>query len=393
MDIFAKCYEFTEADEIKAAGYYFLFREIESAQDTEVIVNGRKLIMAGSNNYLGLTNHPKVKAAAIKAVEKYGSGCAGSRFLNGNLDIHEELEAKLAAFFHKEAAVVFATGYQTNLGTISALVGRNDEVILDKFDHASILDGCRLSFGKVKKFRHNDMGDLERVLRSTSDKWGKIIVVDGLFSMEGDITPLPEVVALAKKYGARVMVDDAHAVGVLGEGGRGTAEHFHMEDEVDMIMGTYSKSLAAIGGFIVASRAVANYVRHHARSLIFSASLAPPLVAAVSAALDVIQDEPERRERLWYNTRKMLKGFKEIGFDTGNSETPIIPIIIGDQMKTFQMCGLLEEYGIFVNPTVSPAVPPGRELLRTSYMATHTEEQLDRILTAFERAGRQLGVI
>jgi 8-amino-7-oxononanoate synthase len=393
MDIFAKCYEFTEADEIKAAGYYFLFREIESAQDTEVIVKGRKLIMAGSNNYLGLTNHPKVKAAAIKAVEKYGSGCAGSRFLNGNLDIHEELEAKLAAFFHKEAAVVFATGYQTNLGTISALVGRNDEVILDKFDHASIIDGCRLSFGKVKKFRHNDMGDLERVLRSTSDKWGKIIVVDGLFSMEGDITPLPEVIALAKKYGARVMVDDAHAVGVLGEGGRGTAEHFHMEDEVDVIMGTYSKSLAAIGGFIVASKKVANYVRHFARSLIFSASLAPPLVAAVSTALDVIQDEPERRERLWYNTRKMLKGFKEIGFDTGNSETPIIPIIIGDQMKTFQMCGLLEEYGIFVNPTVSPAVPPGRELLRTSYMATHTEEQLDRILSAFERAGRQLGVI
>jgi 7-keto-8-aminopelargonate synthetase-like enzyme len=237
------------------------------------------------------------------------------------------------------------------------------------------------------------MGDLERVLRSTSDKWGKIIVVDGLFSMEGDITPLPEVIALAKKYGARVMVDDAHAVGVLGEGGRGTAEHFHMEDEVDVIMGTYSKSLAAIGGFIVASKKVANYVRHFARSLIFSASLAPPLVAAVSTALDVIQDEPERRERLWYNTRKMLKGFKEIGFDTGNSETPIIPIIIGDQMKTFQMCGLLEEYGIFVNPTVSPAVPPGRELLRTSYMATHTEEQLDRILSAFERAGRQLGVI
>jgi 8-amino-7-oxononanoate synthase len=393
MDIFAKCYEFTEADEIKAAGYYFLFREVESAQDTEVIVGGRKLIMAGSNNYLGLTSHPKVKEAAIKAVEKYGSGCAGSRFLNGNLDIHEKLERKLADFFHKEAAVVFATGYQTNLGTISALVGRNDEVILDKFDHASIIDGCRLSFGKAKKFRHNDVVDLERVLSSAPDKGGKLIVVDGVFSMEGDITPLPEVVAVAKKYGARVMVDDAHAVGVLGEGGRGTAEHFHMEDQVDVIMGTYSKSLAAIGGFIVASKEVANYVRHLARSLIFSASLAPPLVAAVSAALDIIQNEPERRERLWNNTRTMLKGFKELGFDTGSSETPIIPIIIGDQIKTFKMCGLLQEYGVFVNPTVSPAVPPGRELLRTSYMATHTDEQLNRILDAFERAGRRLGVI
>lgn len=393
MDIFNKCYEFTEADEIKAAGYYFWFREIESAQDTEVIFGGRRLIMAGSNNYLGLTNHPKVKEAAIKAVEKYGSGCAGSRFLNGNLDIHEKLEKKLADFFHKEAAVVFATGYQTNLGTISALVGRNDEVILDKFDHASIIDGSRLSFGKVKKFRHNDMRDLDRVLTNAPDNGGKLIVVDGVFSMEGDITPLPEVVALAKKHGARVMVDDAHAVGVLGEGGRGTAEHFHMEDEVDVIMGTYSKSLAAIGGFIVASKEVVNYVRHLARSLIFSASLAPPLVAAVSAALDIIQNEPERRERLWHNTHKMLKGFKELGFDTGSSTTPIIPIIIGDQIKTLKMCGLLQEYGIFVNPTVSPAVPRGRELLRTSYMATHTEEQLDKILDAFGRAGRELGVI
>ncbi len=393
MDIFSKCYEFKEADEAKAAGYYFLFRELESAQDTEVIVNGRRLIMAGSNNYLGLTNHPKVKEAAIKAVEKYGSGCAGSRFLNGNLDIHEELEQKLAAFFGREAALVFATGYQTNLGTISALVGRNDVVILDKYDHASIIDGCRLSFGKVRKFKHNDMEDLERVLSSIPEKMGKLIIVDGVFSMEGDITPLPQVIALAKKYGARVMVDDAHGVGVLGERGRGTAEHFHLVDEVDVIMGTYSKSLAAIGGFIAASREVVNYVRHFARSLIFSASLAPALVAAVSAALDVIDEEPERRERLWQNTHKMLKGFKELGFDTGTSETPIIPIIIGDMMKTFQMCGLLQEYGVFVNPTISPAVPPGRELLRTSYMATHTDEQLDKILDAFERAGRKLALI
>jgi 8-amino-7-oxononanoate synthase len=393
MDIFTKCFEFKEADEVRAAGYYFIFRRVESAQDTEVMVGGRKLIMAGSNNYLGLTNHPRVKEAAIKAIEKYGSGCAGSRFLNGNLDIHEELETKLAAFFHKEAAVVFATGYQTNLGTISALVGRNDEVILDKFDHASIIDGCRLSFGKVKKFRHNDMRDLERVLSIAPDKVGKLIVVDGVFSMEGDISPLPEVIALAKKYGARIMVDDAHGVGVLGAGGRGTAEHFHCEDDVDVIMGTYSKSLAAIGGFIVASRKIADYVKHIARSLIFSASLAPALVAAVSTALDIIQEQPELRENLWRNTHKMLKGFQELGFDTGTSETPIIPIIIGDQIKTFQMCGLLQEYGVFVNFVVSPAVPPGRELLRTSYMATHTEEQLDRILDAFGRAGRKLGII
>jgi len=393
MDIFAKCYGFTRVEEAKAAGYYFMFRRIESAQDTEVIVGGRRLIMAGSNNYLGLTNHPKVKEAAVKAIQKYGSGCAGSRVLNGNLDIHEELEEKLAAFFRKEAAVVFATGYQTNLGTISALVGRNDVAILDKFDHASIIDGCRLSFGEVRKFRHNDMQDLERVLQAASNKGGKLIIVDGVFSMEGDIAPLPEIVALAKKYGARVMVDDAHAIGVLGEEGRGTPEHFHMEDEVDMVMGTYSKTLAAIGGFIAASKEVVNYIKHFGRSIIFSASLAPALVAAVSAALDVIQKEPELREKLWYNTRKMLKGFKELGFDTGTSETPIIPIIIGDQMRTFEMCRLLQEYGVFVNPVISPAVPAGRELLRTSYMATHTEEQLDKILDAFERAGRRLGVI
>jgi 8-amino-7-oxononanoate synthase len=393
MDIFNKCYKFTEADEIKASGHYFWFREVESTQDTEVIVEGRRLIMAGSNNYLGLTNHPKVKEAAIRAVEKYGTGCAGSRFLNGNMDIHEDLEKKLADFFHKEAAVVFATGYQTNLGAISALVGRNDEMILDKYDHASIIDGSRLSFGKAKKFRHNDMRDLDRVLGSVSSNKGKLIIVDGIFSMEGDITPLPEVVALARNHGARVMVDDAHAVGVLGDGGRGTAEYFHMEDEVDVIMGTYSKSLAAIGGFIVASKEVVNYVRHLARSLIFSASLSPPLVAAVSAALDIIQNEPERRERLWHNTRKMLKGFKELGFNTGSSNTPIIPIIIGDQIKTLKMCGLLQEYGVFVNATISPAVPKGRELLRTSYMATHTEEQLNRILDAFKRAGHRLGVI
>ena len=393
MDVFEKCVKVNEqVREIYDSGNYFFFRKLESAQDSEVMVNGRRVIMAGSNNYLGLTNHPRVKEAAIKAIEKFGSGCAGSRFLNGNLEIHEELEAKLARFFRKESALVFATGYQTNLGAISALVGRSDVAIIDKYDHASIIDGCRLSFGKVKKFRHNDMKDLERVLETTKDK-GKLIIVDGVFSMEGDIADLPQIVKLAKTYGARVMVDDAHGVGVLGEGGRGTAEHFGLENEVDLIMGTYSKSLAAIGGFVAGSWEVINYIKHTGRSMIFSASLPPALVASVSTALDIIEEQPQLLTQLWKNTRKMLQGYKELGFDTGTSETPIIPIIIGDTMKVYGMCKLLFENGIFVNPVASPAVPPGRELLRTSYMATHTEDQLDRVLDAFKKVGKQMGLI
>jgi len=393
MDIFEKCLKLNEQyREIYESGNYFYFRKLETAQDSEVMVNGRRVIMIGSNNYLGLTNHPRVKEAAIKAVEKYGSGCAGSRFLNGNLEIHEELEMKLARFFRKEAALVFATGYQTNLGAISALVGRNDVAIIDKYDHASIIDGCRLSFGQVKKFRHNDMKDLERILETTKDK-GKLIIVDGVFSMEGDIADLPPIIKLAKEYGARVMVDDAHGVGVLGKGGRGTAEHFGLEDQVDLIMGTYSKSLAAIGGFVAGSWDVINFIKHTGRSMIFSASLPPALVASVSTALDIIDEQPELIETLWKNTRKMLRGYKDLGFDTGMSETPIIPVIIGDTMKVFGMCKLLFENGIFVNPIASPAVPPGRELLRTSYMATHTEEQLDRVLEAFEKVGRRMGLI
>ncbi|MCJ7748601.1 MAG: pyridoxal phosphate-dependent aminotransferase family protein [Desulfobacterales bacterium] len=393
MDVFEKCLKIFEVTEgLKKSGYYFFFRKLESPQDSEVVVDGRRVIMVGSNNYLGLTNHPRVKEAAIKAIEKFGSGCAGSRFLNGNLEIHEELETKLARFFRKEAALVFATGYQTNLGTIGALLGRNDVAILDKYDHASIIDGCRLSFGQAKKFRHNDMKDLERVLQGTKDK-GKLIIVDGVFSMEGDIADLPNIVKLAKAYGARVMVDDAHAVGVLGQGGRGTAEHFGLEDQVDLIMGTYSKSLAAIGGFVVGSRVVIDCIKHTGRSMIFSASLPPALVASVSAALDIIEEQPQLRTQLWKNTHKMLKGYKELGYDTGTSETPIIPIIIKDSIKTYEMCKLLFENGVFVNAVVSPAVPPGRELLRTSYMATHTEEQLDRVLGAFQKVGKQLGLI
>jgi 8-amino-7-oxononanoate synthase len=382
MDIFEKCSKiYEQTQELKRSGYYFFFRKLESPQDAEVVVNGRRVIMIGSNNYLGLTNHPRVKEAAIKAIEKFGSGCAGSRFLNGNLEIHEELETKLARFFRKEAAVVFATGYQTN-----------DVAIIDKYDHASIIDGCRLSFGQVKKFRHNDMKDLERALEGTKGK-GKLIIVDGIFSMEGDIANLPSIVELAKAYEARLMVDDAHAVGVLGEGGRGTAEHFALEDQVDLIMGTYSKSLAAIGGFVAGSKEVISFIKHIGRSMIFSASLPPSLVASVSTALDIIEEQPRLRTQLWKNTRKMLKGYKMLGYDTGTSETPIIPIIIKDSMKVYEMCKLLFENGVFVNAVVSPAVPPGRELLRTSYMATHTEEQLDKVLAAFEKVGKQLGLI
>jgi 8-amino-7-oxononanoate synthase len=393
MDVFEKCEKLNEQyREVYDSGNYFFFRKLESAQDSEVMVNGKRVIMVGSNNYLGLTNHPKVKEAAIKAVEKYGSGCAGSRFLNGNLEIHEELEVKLAKFFRKDAALVFATGYQTNLGAISALVGRNDVAIIDKYDHASIIDGCRLSFGHVKKYRHNDMKDLERVLEATKDK-GKLIIVDGVFSMEGDIADLPSIMKLAKAYGARVMVDDAHGVGVLGKGGRGTAEHFGMEKEVDLIMGTYSKSLAAIGGFVTGSWEVINFIKHTGRSMIFSASLPPALVASVSTALDIIDEQPQLITQLWKNTRKMLQGYKEMGFDTGTSETPIVPIILGDTMKVYGMCKFLFQNGVFVNPVASPAVPPGRELLRTSYMATHTEDQLDRVLDAFKTVGNQMGLI
>jgi 8-amino-7-oxononanoate synthase len=393
MDVFEKCLKICETTQgLRARGHYFFFRKLESPQDSEVVVNGKRVIMIGSNNYLGLTIHPRVKEAAIKAIEKFGSGCAGSRFLNGTLEIHEALEEKLARFFRKEAALVFATGYQTNLGTLSALLGRNDVAVIDKYDHASIIDGCRLSFGKVKKYRHNDMRDLERVLEAIKDK-GKLIIVDGVFSMEGDIADLPSIMKLAKTYGAKVMVDDAHAIGVLGRGGRGTAEHFGLEAQVDLIMGTYSKSLAAIGGFVAGSREVIDFIKHVGRSMIFSASLPPSLVASVSAALDIIEEQPQLRTQLWKNTHKMLEGYKKLGYDTGTSETPIVPVIIKDSIKVYEMCKLLFEHGVFVNPVVSPAVPPGRELLRTSYMATHTEEQLDKVLAAFEKAGKELGLI
>ncbi|MDA8432146.1 MAG: pyridoxal phosphate-dependent aminotransferase family protein, partial [Nitrospiraceae bacterium] len=332
VDLFDKCYRFTKAKELITAGMYPYFRVIESAQDPEVVIDGRKMIMVGSNNYLGLTNHPKVKEAALEAVRKYGSGCAGSRFLNGTLDIHVKLEEKLARFIRKETALVFSTGFQVNLGVISALAGKDDVIIIDKMDHASIIDGCRLSYAEVRKFRHNDMADLERILSENKDR-RKLIVVDGVFSMEGDVINLPEVVALAKKYHARVMVDDAHGIGVLGKTGRGTAEHFGLENEVDLIMGTYSKSLASIGGFIAGEERVVHYIKHFARALIFSASPPPASIAAVSAAVDIIENEPERIKKLWENTWKVHKGFKSLGFEIGPTETPIIPILVGEDLK------------------------------------------------------------
>ncbi len=375
-----------------AAGFYPYFRVVESEQNPEVVVEGKKMIMLGSNNYLGLTSHPKIKEAAIEAIKKYGSGCAGSRFLNGTLDIHVKLEDKLAKFFRKDAALTFSTGYQTNLGIISSIAGKDDVVVIDKLDHASIIDACRLSFAEVKKFKHNDMESLEYVLKECGDR-GKLVVVDGVYSMEGDIAPLPDIVKLCKKYEARIMVDDAHGIGVLGKTGRGTAEHFGLEQEVDIIMGTYSKSMASIGGFVAADENIIHYMKHTSRPLIFSASPPPASVASVIAALDIIDQEPWLRERLWANTNKMMKAFKQMGYDTGVAETPIIPLLMGEMERAFTMWKMLSEECVFVNPVVPPATTPGRCLIRTSYMATHTEEMLDRVLVILEKAGKKLGVI
>lgn len=396
MDLFEKCFNFTRADEVKAAGLYPYFQPISSAPGNEVTIDGRKLIMIGSNNYLGLTDDPRVMEAAADAARRYGSGCTGSRYLNGTLDLHIQLEEELAKFCKRDAALVFSTGFQSNLGTISCVVGRNDVLVIDRADHASIVDGCRLSFGKTLKFGHNDMDDLEQVLRNLTNnghKGGVLIVVDGVFSMEGDIIELPRLVEIANRYGARVMVDDAHSIGVLGDGGRGTPEYFDMIDQVDIQMGTFSKSFASIGGFIVADAKIINFIKHFSRELIFSASLPPSATAAVLKALEIIKSEPERRERLWKNARRMHKEFRRLGFNIGTTQTPIIPVIIGEDMDTFKFWKELFENGVFTNPIISPAVAPGSALLRTSYTATHTDEHLDRVLDIFEKIGRKMGII
>jgi 8-amino-7-oxononanoate synthase len=392
VDLFEKCYGFTEAKEAIAGGYYPYFIPLTDNEGTEAVFRGHRLIMCGSNNYLGLTTHPRVREAALAAIERYGTSCTGSRFLNGTLEMHEQLECELARFVGKEAALVFSTGMQTNLGVISALVGRHDVVILDKEDHASIVDGARLSWGEVRRFGHNDISELETVLARTDGDAGKLVVVDGLFSMEGDIAPLPEIVPLCRQYGARLMVDDAHAMGVLG-GGRGTAAHFDMTDDVDLIMSTFSKSFASLGGFIAGDEPVVHYIKHHARAMIFSASIPPSNAAAALAALEVMRTEPERIQRLSDNAAYMRKGLRELGFDTGNSTTPIIPIIIGGQERTIMAWKMLFDAGVFVNPVLAPAVQPGRELLRTSYMATHTVDQLDRVLEIFAGVGKLMGLI
>jgi 8-amino-7-oxononanoate synthase len=392
VDLFEKCRAFTEAREAQEAGFYPYFIPLTDSEGTEVTIGDHRLVMIGSNNYLGLTTHPQVRRAAIEATEKYGTSCTGSRFLNGTLQLHLELERELARFMGKEAALVFPTGYQTNVGTISALVGRHDFVITDKDDHASIVDGCKMSFGEVRRFGHNNVDHLERVLSRLPEDAGKLVVVDGVFSMGGDLAPLPEVVPLCQAYGARLMVDDAHAVGVVG-GGRGTAAHFGLNDEADLIMGTFSKSFASLGGFIAGDDDVVHYVQHHARSLIFSASMSPANTAAALAALHVMEDEPERIERVNEIAAHMRTEFRQMGFDVGNTVTPIIPIIIGDDMPTMVAWKALYEAGVYTNPVIPPAVPSGSSLLRTSYMATHTDEQLEHVLSAFEEVGERLDII
>jgi 8-amino-7-oxononanoate synthase len=393
MSLFEKCRRYTKAREVQALGLYPYFVPIEASYDTEVIVRGERKVMVGSNNYLGLTHHPKVLEAAQAALHRYGSGCTGSRFLNGTLDMHEQLEERLARFLNKEAALVFSTGYQTNLGVVATLVGRGDIAYLDKLDHACIVDGARLSYGSVQRYAHGDMAALERALAQSPSEAGKMIITDGIFSMEGNIVDLPRLVELAEAYGAEVMVDDAHSIGVLGADGGGTAQHFDLEDRVALITATFSKSLASIGGVVAGPESVIHYLKHHARSLIFSASMPPASVATVLAALDVIEAEPERRDTLWRNTRRMQEGLRGLGYDIGDSETPIVPVQVGtvDEMLVFWK--ELFDAGVFTNPVTPPAVPENSCRLRISLMATHNDDHIDFVLDAFARVGRTMAVI
>lgn len=389
----AKLSKYRVPQEVMAAGVYPYFRPIESEQDTEVIINGKKVLMFGSNSYLGLTNHPKIKEASIAAIKKYGTGCAGSRFLNGTLDIHVELERKLAELVGKEEALVYSAGFNVNMGVIPALTGREDYLIFDELDHASIMVGKQLSFSKTLKFKHNDMASLEKMLQKCEPDKIKLIVVDGVFSMEGDIAKLPEIVALSKKYNASIYVDEAHGIGVLGKQGRGTCSHFGVSDDVDLIMGTFSKSFASIGGFIASNKDVINVLRHSSRPYIFSASATPAATAAVLAAIDIMLSEPERIDNLWKLTNLALDGFKSLGFEIGHTQTPIIPLFIRDNDKTFTLTTMLFNEGVFINPVVSPAVPPSDTLVRFSLMATHTQEQVEIALDKIGKCAKKLGII
>lgn len=377
---------------IKELGIYPYFRAIESEQDTQVLLDGKETLMFGSNSYLGLTGHPKIREAAIKATEKYGTGCAGSPFLNGTLDIHKELEHKLAGFVGKEEALVFSTGYQTNVGVISSIVGRNDYLILDELDHASIIDGSRLSFAKPLKYSHNNMHSLESLLSRLPYEAIKLIIVDGIFSMEGDLARLPEITRLARKYNASVMVDEAHSLGVLGKNGSGVVSHFGVTRDVDLIMGTFSKSFASLGGFIAADKVIIEYLKHNARSLMFSASMTPASAASALAALEIMQDEPQRINKLWDLTYYAISQFKTKGFDVGNTESPIIPIYIRDDVQTFKFTKQLSDQGVFVNPVVSPATSSDSSLIRFSLMATHTKEQIDYAIEKMVLVAEEIGL-
>lgn len=383
---------FKTAENLKSADIYPFFRPLESDQDTEVIISGKRVLMFGSNSYLGLTNHPQVKEAGKNAIDKYGSGCAGSRFLNGTLDLHIELEEALAQFVGKEAALVFSTGYQVNVGVLSALGGRTDYIFSDELNHACIIDGARLSFSKLYKYGHSDMAHLEKLLSNVPYESFKIIATDGVFSMEGDISKLDEITALAKKYNAAIFLDDAHSLGVLGPAGQGTASHYNITHKVDLIMGTFSKSLASIGGFIAADKVIIEYLKHHARSLIFSASITPAATASVLAALTILKNEPQRIEKLWANTNYALDAFKKAGFDIGGSESPIIPIFVRDNEKCFLMAKMLMDEGIFVNPVVSPAVSSDSSMIRFSLMATHSFKQIDYAVEKIKKVAYKLKV-
>jgi len=391
--LFDKCRNFTRAREVQAAGLYPYFKAISRSEDTVVVIEGKERIMMGSNNYLGLTHHPEVLGAARSALERYGSGCTGSRFLNGTLDLHEQLETELAEFLGKESCLVFSTGYQANLGVISGLVGRGDVVFLDKLDHASIVDGAKMSHGETTRFNHGDLAGLERKLQRVPEGTGTMLIVDGVYSMEGDVADLPALLRITQKYGAALAVDDAHSIGVLGPKGDGTAAHFGVTEEVDLIVGTFSKSLASIGGFAAGAENIIHYLKHHSRPLIFTAALPPSNTAGVLAALHVMQREPERRDALWANTRRLQDGLRTLGFDIGPTDTPIVPVLIGPLETTFLFWRKLFDAGVFTNPVVPPAVPPSQCRLRTSLMATHTDEQIDRALDTFGRLGKELGVI
>jgi 8-amino-7-oxononanoate synthase len=394
VDVFAKCSEIgARVVDARAAGMYPYYRALSSAQDPVVLCDDHELVMLGSNNYLGLANHPEVKEAATVALAVYGTGVAGSRLLNGTLDLHVELEERIAEFTRRESALVFSTGFQVNLGVLQSLLGRRDVAVLDALDHACIIDGCRLGFGRSVKYRHNDVADLARKLALIPSKSGILIAVDGVFSMEGDVAPLPEIARLARAHGARLMVDDAHGLGVFGESGRGTPEHFAVEEEVDLLMGTFSKSLATVGGFVAGSQFVIDHIRHVARTAIFSAALPPASVAAARKALDLVEREPERRKQLWENARYFKRELVRLGFDTGASTSPVIPIVVGDDDAVYRATIRLQQLGVFANPVVSPAVPRGRAMIRTSVIATHTRDHLDRALEAFAQMGRETGLI